>query len=152
MSTIFKKHRLNLKKMRIIELDKHEAEFLFWQTNSEEMTMDCIFCKIASGEMSSSKVYENDYVFAFDDIRPLAPVHVLIIPKKHIENAAALTPQDADIMAAMFNAAIEAASIKGIKENGFRIITNSGINSGQEIYHFHLHLLGGKQLGPLLTH
>ncbi|MCL1910793.1 MAG: histidine triad nucleotide-binding protein [Leptospirales bacterium] len=114
--------------------------------------MDCIFCKIASGEMSSSKVYENDSVLAFDDIRPLAPVHVLIIPKKHIENAAALTLQDADIMAAMLNAAIEAASIKGIKESGFRIITNSGADSGQEVYHLHLHLLGGKQLGPLLTH
>ena len=114
--------------------------------------MDCIFCKIASGEMNSSKVYENDSVFAFDDIRPLAPVHVLIIPKRHIENAAALPPQDADVMTAMFKAAIEVASIKGIKESGFRIITNSGIDSGQEVYHFHLHLLGGKQLGPLLTH
>jgi len=114
--------------------------------------MDCIFCKIASGEISSSKVYENDSVFAFDDINPLAPVHVLIIPKKHIENAAALTPQDADVTVAMFSAAIEAASVKGIRESGFRIITNSGTDSGQEVYHFHLHLLGGKQLGPLLTH
>ena len=114
--------------------------------------MDCIFCKIVSGEISSSKVYENDSVLAFDDIRPLAPIHVLIIPKKHIENAAALTPQDADITAAMFNAAVEVASIKGVKESGFRIITNSGLDSGQEVYHLHLHLLGGKQLGPLLTH
>jgi len=113
--------------------------------------MDCIFCKIASGEIDSSKVYENDSVFAFDDIRPLAPVHVLIIPKKHIENVAALTPQDADIVTALFNAAIETASIKGIKESGFRIITNSGTDSGQEVYHLHLHLLGGKLLGPLLT-
>ena len=114
--------------------------------------MNCIFCKIASGEINSSKVYENDSVLAFDDIRPIAPVHVLIIPKKHIENAGALTPENSNIMAAMFNAVNEVASIKGIKESGFRIITNSGPDSGQEVYHFHLHLLGGKQLGPLLTH
>jgi histidine triad (HIT) family protein len=112
--------------------------------------MDCIFCKIIAGGIPSSKVFENDSVYAFDDINPLAPVHVLIIPKKHVENAGALSAQEAGIMADLFSAAQEIAALKGINESGYRVITNSGPDSGQEVYHLHLHLLGGRKLGYLV--
>ncbi len=107
--------------------------------------MDCLFCKIVNGEIPSTKVYEDDYLYAFNDINPQAPVHVLIIPKKHIDSAADITIENADLVAKVFVAAAKIA--KELKlEDGFRIVTNSGDVGCQSVHHIHFHLLSGKQL------
>lgn len=107
--------------------------------------MDCLFCKIVNGEIPSTKVYEDDYLYAFNDINPQAPVHVLIIPKKHIDSAADITVENADLVAKVFVAAAKIA--KELKlEDGFRIVTNSGDVGCQSVHHIHFHLLSGKQL------
>ena len=107
--------------------------------------MDCLFCKIVNGEIPSTKVYEDDYLYAFNDINPQAPVHVLIIPKKHIDSAADITVENADLVAKVFVAAAKIA--KKLKlEDGFRIVTNSGDVGCQSVHHIHFHLLSGKQL------
>lgn len=112
---------------------------------------DCLFCKIIAGEIPSTKVYEDENVFAFNDISPLAPVHVLIVPKQHIENIDGLNGSNADIIGKLFLAAKEIAKQKGVA-GGYRIVTNTGARGGQEIFHLHLHLLGGKEtMGPVLT-
>ena len=112
---------------------------------------DCLFCKIIAGEIPSTKVYEDENVFAFNDISPLAPVHVLIVPKQHIENIDGLNGSNADIMGKLFLAAKEIAKQKGVA-GGYRIVTNTGARGGQEIFHLHLHLLGGREtMGPVLT-
>jgi len=114
--------------------------------------MDCIFCKIISGQIPSSKVYEDDRVLAFDDINPMSPVHVLVVPKEHIVNVNDLTVENSDIMAAIFLAAKEVARIKGIDQGGYRIIINNGTSAGQEVWHMHVHIMGGKEyLGPMLA-
>ena len=113
--------------------------------------MDCLFCKIIAGEIPSSKVFENESVYAFNDINPLAPVHVLIVPKKHIENVDDLKSGDASVIGDMFLAAQKIAELKGI-QGAYRIITNNGKDGGQEVFHLHLHLLGGrKAMGPILN-
>lgn len=114
--------------------------------------MDCIFCKIIAGQIPSTKVYENDSVYAFDDISPLSPVHVLIVPKKHIKNIDEITAGNSSIMGDIFTAINEIAAIKGVKEKGYRVIINNGKAAGQEVWHMHLHLLGGKDsMGPMLS-
>lgn len=113
---------------------------------------NCIFCKIISKEIPSEILYENERVIAFNDINPAAPVHVLIIPKKHIESMNEISEVDSDISAAMFKAAKEIAVIKNLSGHGYRIIINNGKAAGQEVFHLHMHLLGGKEnLGPMLT-
>ena len=107
--------------------------------------MDCLFCKIVNGEIPSTKVYEDDYLYAFNDINPQAPVHVLIIPKKHIDSAADITNENADLVAKVFVAAAKIAKELNL-ENGFRIVTNSGEFGCQSVHHIHFHLLSGKQL------
>lgn len=107
--------------------------------------MDCLFCKIVNGEIPSTKVYEDDYLYAFNDINPQAPVHVLIIPKKHIDSAADITEENADLVAKVFVAAAKIAKDLNL-ENGFRIVTNSGEFGCQSVHHIHFHLLSGKQL------
>ena len=107
--------------------------------------MDCLFCKIVNGEIPSTKVYEDDYLYAFNDINPQAPVHVLIIPKKHIDSAADITKENADLVAKVFVAAAKIAKELNL-ENGFRIVTNSGEFGCQSVHHIHFHLLSGKQL------
>ncbi len=114
--------------------------------------MSCIFCKIVAKEIPAKIVYENDKVLAFSDINPITPEHILIIPKKHIESIDGVSDNDADISAAMFKAAKEIAEIKNLKEYGYRIIINNGKAAGQEVFHLHMHLLGGKEnLGPMLV-
>ena len=108
---------------------------------------DCLFCKIIKGEIPSKKVYENQAVYAFEDIAPAAPVHVLVIPKKHINSAASLAPEDAQLLYELFNAVIEVARIKGIDKSGSRVVTNVGKDAGQSVFHMHLHVLGGKAFG-----
>jgi len=107
--------------------------------------MDCLFCKIIAGEIPSSKVYENGKVFAFRDINPQAPVHVLIVPKTHIASADEITPENSDAVKAVFEAVPAVAAAEGLT-NGYRIINNCGSDACQSVKHIHFHLLGGKQL------
>ena len=106
--------------------------------------MGCIFCKIVGGEIPSTKVYEDDLVFAFDDIQPQTPVHVVIVPKQHIENLNELN--DSPTWFAMLKAAQEVAKIKGIDGSGYRTVINCGKDGTQIIWHLHLHVMGGKML------
>ena len=108
---------------------------------------ECIFCKIVQGTLPSNKVYENEHVFAFKDIAPQAPVHVLIVPKKHVVDVLDVRMEDAEIFAHLFKAAQHIAPQLGIAGSGFRTIFNSGDHACQTMYHLHLHLLGGIQMG-----
>ena len=108
--------------------------------------MSCLFCKIAAGEIPSTKVYEDELVYAFRDIAPQAPVHVLLIPKKHIESAQALTAEDDALLCHMFACARKIAESEGVAASGYRLITNVGDDAGQSVHHLHLHLIGGKAL------
>ena len=108
--------------------------------------MDCLFCKIIAGEIPSAKVYENDKVYAFRDINPEAPVHVLIVPKEHIASANELTAENAGVIADVFLAAKEIAAREGIAEGGYRIVNNCGADGGQTVGHLHFHMLGGRSL------
>ncbi len=106
--------------------------------------MECIFCKIVKNEIPSTKVYEDELVVAFDDIQPQAPVHVVVVPKKHRETV--LDVDDKESWFAMLNAAQKAAKIKGIDETGFRLVINCGKHGTQIVRHVHLHVMGGRQL------
>ena len=108
--------------------------------------MDCVFCKIISGEIPSKKVYEDESVYAFYDISPMAPVHVLIIPKQHIASVNEVTSENSAVIAHMYEVAAKLATELGIAESGYRIVTNCGKNAGQTVFHLHFHLLGGTQL------
>lgn len=107
---------------------------------------DCIFCKIVKGTIPSSKVYEDAEVVAFDDIHPMAPVHVIVIPKKHIPTLLDVTAENMNAVNAMVAAAREVARIKGIDKRGFRTVINCNEEGGQVIFHLHMHVLGGKKL------
>ena len=107
--------------------------------------MDCLFCKIAAGEIPSAKVYEDDAVLAFRDIAPAAPEHVLIIPKKHYDNI--MQMDDDALLARLFAAARKVAAELGLEEDGFRLVINTGKNGGQTVGHLHMHLLGARELG-----
>ena len=108
--------------------------------------MNCIFCKIIAGEIPSKKIYESERVLAFYDVDPKAPVHVLIIPKTHIDSMLALTEEDAPALAEIFTVAGKLAEELGIAENGFRLVVNTGKDGGQTMPHLHFHLLGGRSL------
>lgn len=110
------------------------------------MASDCLFCRIIAGEIPSAKVYENDKVYAFKDINPEAPVHILIIPKEHISSANDLTEENAAVVAEVFLAAKEIAKQEGIAESGYRIVNNCGEDGGQTVQHLHFHMLGGRSL------
>ncbi len=106
---------------------------------------DCLFCKIINGEIPSEKVYEDDEILAFKDIHPKAPVHILVIPKKHISSAMEIEEQDEALIGKMFTVIKKLAKEFGL-ENGYRIVNNCGSDGGQEVMHLHFHLLGGKKL------
>ena len=108
--------------------------------------MDCIVCKIAAGEIPSTKVYEDDTVVAFNDLDPQAPVHVLIIPKEHIASAAEINESNSAVVAHIFEVAAKIAAEKGLKD-GFRIVNNCGDSAGQSVKHLHFHLMGGRDFG-----
>ncbi|OBY81067.1 histidine triad nucleotide-binding protein [Paenibacillus sp. KS1] len=112
--------------------------------------MDCIFCKIVEGSIPSKKVYEDDTVVAFHDITPQAPVHILVIPKKHIATMNDAEGEDFDLIGDIHRAAQHIARELGIAESGYRLINNCGKDSGQVVFHIHYHLLGGEQLGALI--
>ena len=107
---------------------------------------DCIFCKIASGQINSSKVYEDDDVIVFNDIRPIAPVHFLIVPKEHVESLADCEPSHQALLGKMLLLAPRLAAEKGLK--GFRTMINTGHEGGQEVFHLHVHVFGGGDTLP----
>lgn len=107
--------------------------------------MSCIFCKIAAGEIPSEKVYSDDKVYAFKDISPQAPLHILVIPREHIESANDITAENSANIAAVFEAIPKVAAACGL-ENGYRVITNIGDDGCQTVKHIHFHVLGGKKL------
>ena len=105
--------------------------------------MDCLFCSIIKGEIPSTKVYEDEFVYSFRDINPQAPVHVLIVPKKHMDN---VLQCDGETMARVLDAARKIAAQEGVDKSGFRLLTNCGPDGRQSVQHLHFHLLGGKKL------
>ena len=109
---------------------------------------DCLFCKIVAGEIPSKKVYEDDYCYAFEDIAPVAPVHILFVPKKHIASAAEITPENSEVVSKIYEAIAKVAKEKKL-EGGWRVVSNCGADAGQTVFHLHFHLLGGKQLGVM---
>lgn len=106
--------------------------------------MDCLFCKIINGEIPSNKVYEDDQVFAFRDIEPQAPTHILIIPKQHIKSAAEIDESNSAVVAHIFEVAAKIAKQEGL-DDGFRIVNNCGDIAGQTVKHLHFHLMGGRE-------
>lgn len=110
-----------------------------------ERDPDCLFCKVVAGEIPSERVLEDDDVIAFRDIAPRAPTHVLVIPRRHIPDAHALTRADGPLLAALFAAVQRIADEAGL-ERGYRVVTNVGAESGQSVFHLHLHLLGGRPM------
>ena len=108
--------------------------------------MDCIFCKIANHEINSNVVFENESVIAFEDLNPVAKVHVLVVPKKHIDSVMKIEEEDANFIVEIHKAIKEVAKIKGINESGFRVITNCGEHGGQTVKHLHYHVIGGEKL------
>ena len=106
--------------------------------------MDCLFCKIINGEIPSNKVYEDDTVFAFRDIAPQAPTHILIIPKQHIKSAAENDERNSSVISHIFEVAAKIAKQEGL-DDGFRIVNNCGDIAGQTVKHLHFHLMGGRE-------
>lgn len=107
--------------------------------------MDCLFCKIIAGEIPSKKVYEDELIYAFHDISPQASVHVLVIPKQHLESAAEVTEENSAVVAHVFETIPKFAKELGLG-NGFRVVTNCGDDGAQSVKHLHFHLLGGNKL------
>lgn len=105
---------------------------------------DCIFCKIASGEIPADKLLETDDVTVFRDLNPQAPTHLLAIPKSHIASINEMEDGDAELVGKLFLAAKEAAALEGIAESGYRVVMNCGEGAGQTVFHMHLHILGGR--------
>lgn len=110
---------------------------------------DCIFCKIVAGELPAEIVYQDERAVAFKDIRPVAPVHILIIPRKHIPDLTAITEEDAELIGHLHVVAVKIAREQGVADRGFRLVNNCKQEGGQVIYHLHFHLLGGRQLRNL---
>ncbi len=106
---------------------------------------ECLFCKIIKKEISSKKVFENDRVFAFEDINPTAPVHVLIVPKKHFASLNEMTDEDKELVGEMCMTAKYIAKERNIDRTGYRTVFNTGPDAGQAVFHIHLHLLGGRK-------
>ena len=110
---------------------------------------DCLFCKIARGEVKSETVYTDELVIAFNDINPQAPVHILIVPKEHIEGVVTIEEKHKNIIGHILLVAKRLAGEKSISNTGFRVLVNSGSNAGQVVEHLHFHLLGGDRLKPI---
>jgi histidine triad (HIT) family protein len=108
---------------------------------------DCIFCKIASGDIPGDIVYQDDDVLAFRDLNPQAPTHILVIPRKHIATTNDIQPEDAELVGKMYLAAKQVAKDEGIAEPGYRTVLNCNAGAGQTVFHLHLHLLGGRPMG-----
>ena len=109
---------------------------------------NCLFCKIIAGEIPSKKVYEDDCCYAFEDIAPVAPTHILFVPKTHIASAAEITAENSAVVSKIYEAIAKVAEEKGLG-GGYRVVTNCGPDSGQTVFHLHFHLLGGSPLGVM---
>ena len=107
--------------------------------------MNCLFCKIIAGDIPSTKVYEDETVFAFRDIAPQAPTHILVIPKAHISGCNGVTAENSAVVAHIFEVIPQIAQAEGL-ENGYRVVSNCGDDAGQTVHHLHFHILGGKKL------
>jgi histidine triad (HIT) family protein len=107
---------------------------------------ECLFCSIVEGKTKAKTIYQDDTVIAFQDIKPVAPVHALIIPRKHIESVSTLKPEDAALVGAIFLTAAKLAKDFGIAERGYRVVVNNGAAAGQSVFHLHYHLLGGRDM------
>ena len=112
--------------------------------------MDCLFCKIADGQIPSTKVYEDEMILAFRDIAPQAPTHILVIPKNHIGSVADITSENKDVVAHIFTVIPQIAAKEGLA-NGYRVVSNCGPDAGQTVHHLHFHILGGQPLGPKMA-
>ena len=115
-----------------------------------EIKMDCLFCKIVAGEIPSSKVYEDDYAYAFRDINPQAPVHILIVPKEHIPSVDGITSENSAVVARIFEAIPKIAAQENLG-GGYRVISNCGDNACQSVKHLHFHIVGGAQLSEQMA-
>jgi histidine triad (HIT) family protein len=107
---------------------------------------DCLFCGIVEGKIKANVVYQDDALVAFKDIAPKAPVHILIIPRKHTVGVSDIAEQDRDLIGRIFQVAAKLAREQGIAESGYRVVVNSGPDAGQSVFHLHYHLLGGRQM------
>ena len=112
---------------------------------------NCLFCKIIRGEIPSAKVYEDEYCYAFRDINPQMPVHILVVPKKHIENISGISEADIEIAGRIQLAIAEIAEQEGLKERGFRVISNCGKDAAQSVFHLHYHILGGAEMAERMV-
>jgi len=111
-----------------------------------KMTDSCIFCKIISAEAKATLLYQDEQVTAFQDLHPVAPIHILLVTNKHIESVGTLDVEDEQLIGHLFTVARKLAEEAGISKGGYRLITNTGTNGGQTIFHFHLHLIGGQRM------
>ena len=111
--------------------------------------MDCIFCKIAAGEIPAKVMYEDDEIMAFEDISPKAPVHVLLIPKEHFSTLNDPVGTDAPLLGKLMVKAADLAKEAGVAEGGYRVLVNTNPDGGQEVYHLHMHMMGGRQIGGM---
>jgi histidine triad (HIT) family protein len=110
---------------------------------------DCIFCKIAAGEIPATLAYEDDEIMAFEDISPKAPVHILLIPRKHFATLNDSGPEQESLLGRILLRAADLAKENGIAEGGYRVLTNCNPDGGQEVFHLHFHLLGGRRMGGM---
>lgn len=115
------------------------------------MEADCIFCRIVAGELPSDILFQDDLVTAFRDIDPQAPTHVLVIPNAHLTDLGQVSLEHGDLLARMVHALNEVARSEGIARSGYRILANTGADAHQEVFHLHIHLFGGRPLGPMLS-
>lgn len=107
---------------------------------------DCIFCKIIQGQLASKKVHEDELCIAFDDVNPQSPVHTLVVPKQHVASLEGFQPKDQSLLGHLVNVCRSVAKQKGIAESGYRIVINTGAQSGQTVFHVHFHVLGGRAM------
>jgi histidine triad (HIT) family protein len=110
---------------------------------------DCIFCKIGSGEIPTEVIYQSENIVGFKDLNPIAPTHILFIPKKHYETLNDVPAKDFDIFGDLMKAVTETAQSLGVAEEGYRVVTNVNRNAGQEVFHLHVHLIGGRGLSKM---
>ena len=118
----------------------------------ENMNTDCLFCNISKKLIPSTVIFENEYVFAFEDIKPSAPIHILVVPKIHIESINDITDTNSEYIAKIFESIPDIAKKANIFNDGYRVISNVGENGGQVIKHLHFHVIGGKKLGQKIVH
>lgn len=116
------------------------------RTAGRDPSPDCLFCRIVAGEIPSTRVHEGESILAIRDINPVAPTHILLMPRSHVGSAADLTADDAGLLGSLFAAAAELARAEGLGERGYRIVTNVGRDAGQSVDHLHFHLLGGRRM------